>query len=271
MAALPDAVIGPLWSAFEGLLMEAFPVGDAKPHPLGCHRRKIPDRIVFERLVFMLVAAVSFRAMGDHVVSEKTLRNRRKLWVEAGIFTKLERLVLDVYDDIVGLDLANLSVDGCHGKAPLGGEIAGRSPVDRAKGGMKRSNMVDGNGVPLGTVVATGNSHDSPLLGSTLVLLEPLQDRLPAIVTVHLDAGYDSIKTRTMLNLMGYHYDISQKGVPLQTGARWLVERLNAWQNLGYRKLAYMTERTHQNATAWVSFANAIITLKRLIATLGRR
>lgn len=35
-----------------------------------------------------------------------------------------------------------------------GGEVAGRSPVDRGKQGLKRSGMVDGYGIPLGRVLA---------------------------------------------------------------------------------------------------------------------
>jgi hypothetical protein len=48
---------------------------------------------------------------------------------------------LDAYDKMIGLDLADLGVDGCTTKAPCGGECAGRSPVDRGKGGMKRSQL----------------------------------------------------------------------------------------------------------------------------------
>jgi hypothetical protein len=33
---------------------------------------------------------------------------------------------------MIGLNLADLAVDGCITKAPCGGEVAGRSPVDRA-------------------------------------------------------------------------------------------------------------------------------------------
>ena len=37
---------------------------------------------------------------------------------------------LAAYDRIIGLDLNELAVDGCITKAPCGGEVAGRSPVD---------------------------------------------------------------------------------------------------------------------------------------------
>lgn len=96
-------------------------------------------------------------------------------------------------------------------KAPGGGEAAGRSPVDRGKQGMKRSGMTDGYGIPLGRVVAGANRHDSPLLAPTLDLLDGLGP-LPDDITVHLDAGYDSLGTRTELDQRGLCGQIAHKG-----------------------------------------------------------
>lgn len=87
-------------------------------------------------------------------------------------------------------------------KAPGGGEVAGRSPVDRGKQGLKRSGMTDGYGIPLGRVLAGANRHDSPLLAPTLDRLEDLGP-LPDDITVHLDAGYDSDKPRILLDERG--------------------------------------------------------------------
>jgi hypothetical protein len=53
-------------------------------------------------------------------------------------------------------------------EAPCGGDKAGPSPVDRRKGGLKRSVATEDAGVPLGVVSAGANRHDSPLLGPTL-------------------------------------------------------------------------------------------------------
>ncbi len=48
-------------------------------------------------------------------------------------------------------------------KSPCGGELSGRSPVDRGKQGTKRSVVTDGRGIPLAPVGAGTNRHDSPL------------------------------------------------------------------------------------------------------------
>jgi hypothetical protein len=73
-------------------------------------------------------------------------------------------MALGAYDRIVGLEPSELAVDSCITKAPCGGEKAGTNPVDRGKRGIKRSVLVDGKGIPLGSVSAPANRHDSPLL-----------------------------------------------------------------------------------------------------------
>lgn len=88
--------------------------------------------------------------------------------------------------------------------------------------------MVDGSGIPLGCVAAGANCHDSPLLAPTLEKLGRFGFDLPERITVHLDAGYDSHKTRALLDTLGCDYIISTKGEPLQAGARWVVERTNS-------------------------------------------
>ncbi len=67
---------------------------------------------------------------------------------------RLREICLDAYDRLIGLELSEVAVDGCVTKAPCGGEKAGRSPVDRGKGGLKRSMAVDASGIPLGAVSA---------------------------------------------------------------------------------------------------------------------
>jgi hypothetical protein len=44
---------------------------------------------------------------------------------------------------MIGLELSDLAIDGCITKAPCGGEVVGRSPVDRGKHGLKRSMITD--------------------------------------------------------------------------------------------------------------------------------
>lgn len=250
----------PLWTQFEALIP---PVEDH--HPLGCHRPRISDRLIFEKVIQVLVLGASYEKISDSSASATTIRRRRDLWIDAGIFTELEQLCLEAYDRIIGLELENLTVDGCIVKAPCGGEMAGKSPVDRGKLGTKRSVLTDGTGIPLGCVAAPANRNDSPLLRPTLEKLSRFGFHLPPQITVHLDAGYDSKKTRGLLTELGCEWVISTSGEPLQAGARWVVERTNSWHNRGFKKLLICTERQTRVIDAMISLANSVITLRRLI------
>ncbi|GED84742.1 hypothetical protein TNCT6_18270 [Streptomyces sp. 6-11-2] len=83
------------------------------------------------------------------------------------------------------------------------------------KQGLRRSGMTDGYGIPPGLVLAGANRHDSPLLAPALDRLNDLGP-LPDDITVHPDAGYDSDKTRTLLNERGLHGRIAHGGAPME-------------------------------------------------------
>jgi transposase len=257
--ALPPYIIEPVWQQFRALL----PSRETN-HPLGCHRSRIPDRVVFEKLVQILVFGCAYWRIADEGCSATTLRRRRDEWIDLGVMDELEEMAREPYDRVVGLKLSEVAVDCCITKAPCGGEKAGRSPVDRGKRGMKRSVAVDAAGIPLGAVAAPDNRHDSLLLAPTLGALETLG--VPEWASVHLDRGYDSKATRQLLEDRGLVGVISEKGKPSPLGAtkRWVIERTNSWSN-AHKKLVWCTERRGLVIDFWVAFSNALIIVGRLI------
>jgi transposase len=259
--ALPPYLIEPIWQQFSALLPER-----KVDHPLGCHRPRIPDRVVFEKLVQVLVLGCAYYRIADEGCSATTLRDRRDEWIELGVFDALREEVLEAYDRYIGLELSDVAVDGCITKAPCGGEKAGKSPVDRGKQGIKRSSVVDGEGIPLGGVTAPANRHDSPLLAPTLEHACASVGRLPEGASVHLDRGYDSELTRERLEELRLLSEISQKGKPAPLGAtkRWVVERTSSWHN-AHKKLVWCTERRGRVVDFWVAFSDVIIIVRRLI------
>jgi transposase len=261
--AIPSWLLEPLWEQFSALLPDR-PVYDPA-HPLGCHRPRISDRVIFEKLIQLLRFGCSYESIADCTCGATTIRQRRDEWIKAGIFAALNAIARGAYDQIVGLVLEELAVDGCIAKAPGGGQVAGRSPVDRGKLGYKRSLLVEGRGIPLGRVLAPASRHDSPLLASTLDKLDDLGP-LPQEITVHLDAGYDSGKTREELERRRMSGEIAHKGdkAPIQAGQRWHVERTNAWHN-GFNRLQRCYERNADVTDAFFDLADAIITARRLI------
>jgi transposase len=258
--ALQPYLIEPIWQQFKALLPE-----HETNHPLGCHRARIPDRIVFEKLVQILVFGCAYERIADECCSATTLRRRRDEWIEAGVMASLRELALEAYDRAIGLDLFDVAVDCCITKAPCGGKKAGRNPVDRGKQGIKRSTVVDALGIPLGAVAAPANRHDSPLLDETLDTLEVLGE-LPEQISVHLDRGYDSRSTREKLEDRGLLAVISEKGkpAPLRATKRWVVERTNSWHN-AHKKLMWCTERKGRVIDFWVGFSEVVIIVRRLI------
>ncbi|AQW56024.1 transposase [Streptomyces hygroscopicus] len=116
-------------------------------------------------------------------------------------------------------------------------------------------------------MLAGANRHDSPLLAPTLARLEDLGP-LPDDITVRLDAGHDSDKTRTLLHERGLHGRIAHKGekAPIQARQRWHVERTHAWQN-AFHRLARCYERRVTVIDSFFDLADTItiITMRSLI------
>ncbi|MFJ1562563.1 MULTISPECIES: IS5 family transposase [Streptomyces] len=261
MPVLPSCLLEPLWDQFAALLPE-----HVDTHPLGCHNPRIPDRIVFERVIAALVHGSGYERIADRQCSDRTIRRRVKYWSQLGMAEQVHGLAVQAYDRMIGLQLHELSVDGCITKAPCGGERAGRSPVDRGKQGLKRSVATEARGVPIGLVSAGANRHDSPLLVPTLEAAKKQIGVFPEQVNVNLDRGYDSDKTRAALEELGFTGEIARKGVPapIQAGKRWVVERSHAWMN-GFGKLRRCTEKRQCAVDFYLYLSAAIVTLRMLI------
>jgi transposase len=84
--AIQPYIIEPIWEQFSALLPER-----KTDHPLGCHRARIPDRVLFEKLVQVLVFGCAFWRISDEKCSATTLRRRRDECIEAGTMDALEQ------------------------------------------------------------------------------------------------------------------------------------------------------------------------------------
>ncbi len=72
MPELQPYLIEPIWEQFRGQLPER-----KTNHPLGCHRPRIPDRLVFEKLIEVLVFGCAYWRVANEGCSATTLRRRR--------------------------------------------------------------------------------------------------------------------------------------------------------------------------------------------------
>lgn len=270
MRALDPEVVDAVWRTVESMIPT--PVDD---HPLGCHRRRVPDRLCFWGILIRLVTGCSWvtvEAILERSVSDTTLRSRRDEWISAGVFDQLRDHALEAYDRIIGLDLSEVAIDGSLHKAPCGGEGTGKSPVDRAKLGWKWSLAADANGIPLGWSIDGANRNDLKLLEPTLSDVARV-GLLADIETLHLDRGYDYPKVRTQLADLGLDDVNIQQRIPrnpgepkppMRLGLRWIVESANSWFS-NYGQLRRNTDRNNIHRHAQLCLVATLIITARLI------
>ena len=275
MRALEPRVVDALWAAVEPQLPPRNPV----PHPLGCHNPRIPDRDVFEGIVFRLVTGCSWDVAGRlGKGGETTLRTRFNAWNAHGVFERVVGEALAGYDRIVGLDLADVAVDGSQHKAPCGGDGTGRNPTDRGKSGWKWSLMCDRAGIPVGWAADGANRHDQALLEPTLEAVAR-RGLLGDVETIHLDRGYDSDAVRRRCAAAGIDDVVCARrrphgtatGPPRATplGMRWPVERTNSWLS-NFGQLRRNTDRTTLQRLGQLALAIALIITIKLIKWADR-
>ncbi len=72
MPAVPSFIIEPVWNQFSAVLPAS-----VDTYPLGCHRPRIPDRVVLNKLVRVLVFGCAYHRIADATCSATTLRRRR--------------------------------------------------------------------------------------------------------------------------------------------------------------------------------------------------
>lgn len=271
MRALDPEVVDAVWAAVEPRL----PPPPAGGHPLGCHRRRVDDRTCFEAILVRLVTGCSWvdaeRLTGNRV-SDTTLRARRDEWVAAGTFDALADEAVAAYDRIIGLNLADCSVDASLQKAPRAQDEVGPSPVDRGKRGWKWSLLADGNGIPLGWVAAGANRNDCVLLEPTLAAVAA-RGLVADCDTLHLDRGYDNGVVRAAVAAAGITDLVSSKvrprgegttksSVPL--GLRWPIERTNSWLS-NFGQLRRNTDRRVEHRLAQLALAVVFLLTAKLI------
>lgn len=270
MRALDPEVFDTVWAAVEPLI----PVPQDN-HPNGAHNPRKSDRLVFEQIVTRMAVGCSWEdaeMLTGKKVSDTTTRARRNEWIEAGDFRRLEHEARDAYDNIIGLDLSEVSIDGSTHKAPSGGEGTGRSPVDRGKIGWKWSLGADANGVPVAWTIAGANRNDCKILLPTLADAAT-RGVLHQIQRLHLDKGYDSKEVRRICKSMGIDDVViarqrrpgtPEAKKPLTLGLRWPVERTNSWLS-NFGQLRRNTDRSFLHRITQFGLAVVFLITAKLI------
>lgn len=145
----------------------------------------------------------------------------------------------------------------------------GRSPVDRAKSGTKRSVLTDAEGIPLGVVVDGANRHDVKLARGTI---EEIEVRRPRPTkkkkqNLCLDAAYVGDEIQELADEFGFTLHVRPRGEEAKEikrsarkkARRWVVERTHSWLNR-FRALLIRWSKKSDAYIALLHLACGIIT-----------
>ncbi|EMN43130.1 transposase, IS4 family [Leptospira weilii str. LNT 1234] len=159
-----------------------------------------------------------------------------------------------------------LGFDGFHnGQGSQRGSLTGKNPTDRAKLGVKRHILTDGNGIPLAITLSGANVHDKRNVKDTLnsiLVFSGRKRKKPKHLC--LDKGYDFKDIEALIKRRNIRPHIRKKGEKPLIGKykgkprRWVVERTNSWHNR-FRAILIRWDRKAENYLASLYLASSII------------
>jgi putative transposase len=154
----------------------------------------------------------------------------------------------------------------------------GKNPTDRGKNGTKKSLLVEGDGGPLGVVIAGANVNDQKLLRATLeaIVVERPEPTARQPQQLCLDAAYDNPEGRAAASAGKYTPHIrrvreEKKACDRAKGhkpRRWVVERTFAWLSK-CRGILVRYDKKDANYLGLIQLACALFWYRRL-HRLGR-
>jgi len=239
-------------------------------------RKPTPFRLVFDAIVYVLRTGCQWQALPRaEYAPASTIHGVYRKWVKAGVFAQAWQVLLNYYDQRLGIDWKWQALDGAITKAPLGGEATGASPVDRGKSGTKRSLLCDRRGAPLSVVVTGANTHDKVVALETLdgIIVERPEKLIYRLHHLCLDKGYDYADVIAGVLARDYILHLKKRGqddkpvdgAKKYPARRWVVERTHSWMNR-FRRLLIRWEKKVENYKALLHLACVLI-LYRLVAS----
>ena len=165
------------------------------------------------------------------------------------------------------------AADGRLGKARFGGKNVGKNPTDRGKNGTKQSLLVEGDGGPMGVVIAGANIPDMKLIEATIgALVVERPDVKECEQKLCLDKGYDNPtghkvtegETAMCPTSDPSARDRREKRRPgRRKPRRWVVERTLAWLSM-CRALLIRYDKNDVNYLGMIQMACALLWYRRV-------
>jgi putative transposase len=121
---IPDDV----WPLIQRILDEHYP---AKPKG---HRR-VELRRVLNGIIFRLRTGCQWNQLPPQFGDDSTVHRHFQQWSQRGVLARIWAVLVEACDELGGVDWQWQAADAAMGKARMGGDLVGRNPTDRGKGG----------------------------------------------------------------------------------------------------------------------------------------
>ena len=259
-------ISGELWRRIEPILLEFWP-----KKPTG---RKVANwRKMLNAIIFRLRSGCQWDQLPERYGPKSTVHDWFQRWAAAGIFERIWAVLVAECDELGGVQWEWQPADAMLGKARFGGKKTGKNPTDRGKKGTKKSLVTDGDGGPLGVVIAGANVLERRLLAATIesIVVERPEPTKDEPQHMPLDKAYDNPTGEGAATAAGYTPHIrrigeEKKGCDRSQGhkpRRWVVERTFAWLSK-CRGILVRYEKKDINYLALIQLACGLFWYRRL-------
>jgi transposase len=259
---LPDA----LWIRIEPLLPRPKPRRFRFPG-----RKPIGNREALTGILIVLKTGIHWEDLPCEMGCGSGMTCWRRLaeWTEAGVWSKLQELLLAGLEYAGKIDWSRATIDTSHVRARVG-ERTGPSPVDRRKTGSKHFVVTDRGGIPLATTPTAADDPDARKLEHAIDSITPVR-RKPGRPKqrpreLNPDRAFDLDPHRQQLRRPGIRPRIARRRTPHRSGLgvyRWVGERTLSWLH-NFDRLRVQRDKSSAVHQAFLTLEGSLICLKQL-------
>jgi transposase len=109
-----------IWQVDDGLWARLAPLLVVTKARKKSGRPRVADRPLFNGVLWLLRTGAQWKELPGEFGPKSTVHDRFQAWGHTGAFARAWTVLLEEYDEFVGLDLHWQSADGCLVRAPLG-------------------------------------------------------------------------------------------------------------------------------------------------------
>ena len=255
-----------LWRRIEPILLEFWP-----KKPTG---RKVANwRKMLNAIIFRFAAAASGTNCPSGTDPRALSTTGSRAGLQQGSSSESGRSWSPSVTNSAGCSGSGSRPTRCWARPALGGKKTGKNPTDRGKKGTKKSMVTDGDGGPLGVVIAGANVLERRLLAATIesIVVERPEPTKDEPQHMPLDKAYDNPTGEGAATAAGYTPHIrrigeEKKGCDRSQGhkpRRWVVERTFAWLSK-CRGILVRYEKKDINYLALIQLACGLFWYRRL-------